>query len=273
MKTKMKNLFKYFFLICFITTFTNVEGQTVYHELRTLKGNFTDFEVDALDNIYTIFGATVTKNSSPENSVFTYNNVKKYGKPTSVNVFNPFKVLLFYKTYQTIVLLDKYMSSLGSINLRKSGLYKVNVIASSYDNKIWAFDEQDYKLKKLNDDGIVLSESTDIRLILDDTPRFSSMFDASGKVILYDVNRGIYFFDYYGAFLDSIEIKDLKSTGVSGNVFYGIYENEIFTVNIKSGIIHKMPIPEILKGSLFFKMNNDKIYSLSAEGIKIIEWN
>lgn len=273
MKTKMKNLFKCFFLVCLVITFTNVEGQPVYRELRTLKGTFTDFDVDAIENIYTIYGATITKNSSSDNSVFTYNNVKKYGKPTSVNVFNPFKILLFYKTYQTIVLLDKYLSSLGSINLRKSGLYKVSVIASSYDNKIWAFDEQDYKLKKLNDDGIVLSESTDIRLILDDTPQFSSMFDGSGKVILYDENRGIYFFDYYGAFLDSIAIKDLKSTGVSGNVFYGIFENEIFTVNIKSGIIHKMQIPEILKGSLFIKLNNDKIYSLSAEGIKITEWN
>jgi len=54
-----------------------------------------------------------------------------------------------YKNFSTIVLLDKYLQLLTSINLRKLNIFRVNCVSASYDNNTWLFDEQNSKLLKI----------------------------------------------------------------------------------------------------------------------------
>ena len=59
---------------------------------------------------------------------------------------------------------------LSSINLRKQNIFQVNALTTSYDNNIWLYDEQDNKLKKIDDSGNTLFESVDFRLLFDSVP-------------------------------------------------------------------------------------------------------
>ena len=153
-------------------------------------------------------------------SVGVFNMVTKYGRLSYVEAQNPWKTILYYKNFSTIVLLDKYLNVLTSINLRKQNIFSVTTVTTSYDNNIWLYDEQDSKLKKIDDAGKILSETVDFRLLFDPVPSPEQIIDRSGFVYLYDPENGMYVFDYYGAFKNKLTFLHWKDFTVIGKNMY-----------------------------------------------------
>ena len=52
-----------------------------------------------------------------------FNDVKKYGNPTYIDVTNPLKILLYYKNYSTVVVLDRLLNTRNTINFRKQNIF------------------------------------------------------------------------------------------------------------------------------------------------------
>ncbi|MCX6293614.1 MAG: hypothetical protein NT127_04890, partial [Sphingobacteriales bacterium] len=78
---------------------------------QTLKGDFNAFNVDAIGNIYLITPTDQLKKIKSDGSlVAVYNDVKRYGKMSAIDVHNPLKILIYYKNYSAIVVLDKLLS-------------------------------------------------------------------------------------------------------------------------------------------------------------------
>ena len=69
-------------------------------------------------------------------------------KLAQIDVSNPMRVLLYYKDFSTIVILDRFMTNRSTIDLRKQDIFQVEAVCLSYDNKIWVYDEFEHKLKK-----------------------------------------------------------------------------------------------------------------------------
>jgi hypothetical protein len=124
-----------------------------------------------LDNIYLLTtGNQLKKINNNGDSAGIFNDVKRYGNPSSIDVNNPLKILLYYKNYSTVVVLDRFLNMRNTINFRKQNIFTVNAISTSYDNNIWLFDEQNLKLKKIDDEGKVLQETIDWRNLFDTVP-------------------------------------------------------------------------------------------------------
>ncbi len=119
-----------------------------------------------------------------------FNNVRRFGKVYSIDVSNPLKVLLYYKDFGTIVTLDRFLNERSTLDLRKQNLLQVRAIGQSYDNNIWIFDELEVKLKKIGDDGRIIDQSNDFRLIFDSTPSPDYIIDQDKFVYLYDSQKG-----------------------------------------------------------------------------------
>ena len=133
------------------TTVSNASSANVSNDSfrleKIIPGNYTMMDVDVLNNIYLITaGNQLKKYNANGDSMAVFNDVKKYGNPTLMDVSNPLKVLLYYKNYATVVMLDRLLAQRNSINFRQKNIFSVKAIATSYDNNIWLFDEQDYKL-------------------------------------------------------------------------------------------------------------------------------
>ncbi len=117
---------------------------------RTIDYPIESFTINNLGEIYLInTNNQLKKIDDKGDSVGVFNMVTKYGKLSYVEAQNPWRTILFYKNFSTIVLLDKYLNLVTNINLRKQNILNVKAVTSSYDNNIWLFDEQDSKLKKL----------------------------------------------------------------------------------------------------------------------------
>ena len=239
-----------------------------------IPGEYTYMNVDILGNIYLISsGNRLIKLNNNRDSVAVFNEVKKYGNPSYIDVSNPLKILVYYKNFSTIVALDRFLTFRNSINLRNKNIFSVNAVATSYDNNFWVFDEQDYKIKKLNEQGELLLESSDIRQLVDEAPVPSKIIDCDNQLFLYDEKIGFYLFDYYGTFRNNIPFKGWQNVAASKNYIYGFLENELLSYQINSLQLKKYRFSESASNFISIKAINGKLYILTKGELQIYDIN
>ena len=238
--------------------------------IKKINSPVSSFAVDNIGGVYIITPENqLKKYNETGDSIGVFNQVTKYGKLTYVDVQNPWKAILYYQNFSTIVLLDKYLDVSTAINLRKQNIFKVNAVTSSYDNNIWLFDEQDGKLKKIDDNGKVLSETVDFRLLFDSVPDPEKIIDRDGLVYLYDKTKGIYVFDYYGSFKTKLSFLHWDNIEVIGKTVYGFDKENIYKYTPPLPDCTTNKLPAELQNSSLIKLSNHKIYSLKDNQLTI----
>jgi hypothetical protein len=118
-------------IACFLSFFHPAFAQkdSVFHFINQLNYPVSSFTVDNIGALYLInVNNQLKKYDENGDSVGVFNQVTKYGKLTYVDAENPWKTILFYQNFSTIVLLDKYLNEVTSINLRKQNM----IIISGY---------------------------------------------------------------------------------------------------------------------------------------------
>ncbi len=241
-----------------------------FHFFSKYNYNIVSFTVSNIGEFYFINKDNQLKKFNEKgDSVGVFNEVTKYGQLSFVEADNPWRTILYYKNFSTIVLLDKYLKVLTSINLRKMNIFRVKAVSASYDNNTWVFDEQESKLRKINDDGKVLMETVDLRTIFDSVPSPEQIIDRDGFVYLYDPLKGLYIFDYYGTFKNRLTFLHWKYVSVMGKFIYGFDDNYLFSYNIGSLNLIQYPLPSNFKDYTSLKISNNKIYLLKNNQLEV----
>jgi hypothetical protein len=249
---------------------TEAQDDSLFNFLQKIEYPISSFAVDNLGELYTInTDNQLKKYNERGDSVGVFNQVTKYGRLTYVEAQNPWKVILFYQNFSTIVLLDKYLNVLGNINLRNKNIFRVKAVTTSYDNNLWLFDEQDNKLKKIDDAGNLLSESVDFRLLFDSVPTPQKILDRDGFVYLYDSQKGIYVFDYYGSFKSKLTFLNWTNFSIIGKTIYGFDKKNLYKYTAPLPDINKYKLPEALQDNNSIQLSNHKIYILKDQQLQI----
>jgi hypothetical protein len=248
--------------------YTNAQNDSSFIYIKAYPGNFSYFTIDNLDNIYLLSNTNQLKKISPNGDTALFNDVRKYGKLFSIDATNPLKVLLFYKNFSTIAVLDRFLNIRNTINLRKQNIFKVKTIAASYDNNIWLFDEGDAKLKKVDDNGEVILESVDFRNLFDTMPSPTQIVDRDGFVYLYDSTKGFYTFDYYGSFKNKLPFLHWSNTEVVKNTLYGFSDSSLYQYKQGSLNLKEYKLPSYFSDALQIEMGNNKVYVLRTDGVQ-----
>jgi hypothetical protein len=248
------------------------QEDSAFKFIKTIKGNFSGFSVDNLDNVYLVNTENQLKKiNSNGDSAGVFNDVRRYGKLYSLDVTNPLKILLYYKNFSTIVSLDRFLNNRNSIDLRKQNMFRVKAIAMAYDNNLWVMDEQEFKLKKMDEQGKVLFETVDWRQLFDTVPSPECIFDQEGYIYLYDSHKGFYIFDYYGAFKTRLNFTGWASVDVSGNTVYGFADKKLYSYRQSSLTLRQYTLPVFFGKYNAIKAINGKVYLLKKEGIDIYQ--
>lgn len=236
--------------------------------IRSYAGEISDFTTDNLGNIYLVNAANqIKKVNERGDSIAVHNDVRRYGKVYSIDATNPLKVLVYYKDFSTIVVLDRLLNVRASIDLRRQNISQVTAVTSSYDNNIWLFDELDSKLKKIDDKGNVLLESTDFRQVFESVPSPSVLYDRDGQLYLYDSTKGLMVFDYYGAKKNTYPILHFSDVNV-------IDKNTITARDSARIILYKPATLQLFSFTAFrrqenfqkIRFNGNKFYCLTHKG-------
>ena len=266
-----KKIILFIFMLAFLhAPLCNGQNDTAFELLKTLNFPVTSFTVDNIGELYIITPDNQLKKLNERgDSVGVFNQVTKYGTLTYVNAQNPWKAILFYKDFSTIVLLDKYLNVLTSIDLRKKNIFDVQAVTTSYDNNIWLYDGQENKLKKIDDNGNTLSETVDFRLLFDSVPTPKKIIDRDGFVYLYDPQKGIYIFDYYGSFKSKLTFLHWSDIEVIGKNIYGFDKENLFKYSPPLPDYMTYPLPVPLEEAHSLKFSNHKMYVLKNNQLDI----
>jgi hypothetical protein len=262
------------FLLAFIDTSKANDSTLQLQLVKSIQGNYKTFEVDNLGNIYLITDNNQLKKLNANfDSVAAFNDTRRYGTLTAVDVSNPLKVLLFYKDFSTVLVLDRFLNIINTIDLRKQGILQASSITSSYDSKIWCYDEIENKLKKVDDNGDILFESTDFRILFDSLQTIQKIIDADGKIYCYSKQAGLVVFDYYGGLKHKYTITNLDDITIANNVLSGYKNGSLVTNNLQMlqqntiavKLNHCKTIKRVIQQNLFFVLclNEFGIYKMN----------
>ncbi len=265
-RTKKIAVFCFIISLCFVQSFAQKDSLLKFEKF--IPGGFSYFNIDNLDNIYLVSNNNQLKKLNGKgDSVGIFNDVRKYGKLFSIDVTNPLKLLLYYQNFATIAVLDRFLNIRNIINLRKQNIFNVKAIANSYDNNIWVFDEGDAKLKKIDDNGEVLTATVDFRQLFDSLPSPNQLFDQNGFVYLYDPAKGFFIFDIYGALKNKIPFRNWKNVELIGKDLYGFTDTVLYRYQPGTLDLKEYALPEIFKNALQIKAANGKIFLLNKDGL------
>ncbi len=251
-------------LLCFIPVLGLAQVDSVFKFEREWGNQIVDFSVDALGNLYILSkNDQLKKIDAKGDSVAAFNAVKRYGQLYSIDVTNPLKVLLYYKDFGTVLTLDRFLSVRNTLDLRRQNIFQAKAVGLAYDNNIWVFDELEGKLKRLTEDGKLILATNDLRLVFDTLPSPDFITDQDGLVYLYDANRGVYLFDYYGALKSRIPFTGWRDFMVAAKTIYGRKENEMLKYEPGSLDLKHVRIPTQFQSATRIRITQQKLYVLN----------
>jgi len=160
---------------------------------------------DALQCIYYIKNEVLYKRS--EEKTWSYQNVG-FGKLSSVDIGNPFKIILFYRDYNTVIVLDNNLNELtGAIGLAGANY---NLVGFASENDLWLYSKDDNLLKRFN------YQNKNIQLLTQPLSFYQKDFLAEeifsdNQKVWLGGTQGILTFNQYASFLSFTETSDIRN--------------------------------------------------------------
>ena len=249
----MKNLL--YFLI--LAPFLSFCQESI--DVSFVKKTNLDFErivdIDNFGIIYYLNNNTFYKNSSGK--IIYYNNIQ-LGHITSVNTFNPLKIPVFYKNFNSVIVLDNRLAEIFKIDFNKLKTYRnVTHISNGNDNTIWIYNQETQQLE-LFDFKTQQTRATTL-------PISSNVLDLKSNynICWLLTTNYIYKYNYFGSLLYKIENKGYTSLIESNGNIYLQKENELFLLKKETENIVRIRIPKLLINQ--FLVTNETLYIYDDE--------
>jgi hypothetical protein len=266
----VKKITLYIIMSLALGSLTAQDVDSIPQMARFIPGNYVDFQVDNLGNIFMLTPDNqLKKYSAAGDSLGVFNDVRRYGKIAYIDVSNPLKILLFYQEFGTIVMLDRFLNNINSLDLRQLGYYQVTCIGLSYDNNIWVYDALAGQLNKISSDGSPLNQTNDIRQFADSVPNPVLLTDQGGLVYLFDPQKGAFIFDHYGGYSKFIPLKNWRHFSVINKTMLGWNGRDFLKYEDKMFAEEKKPIPGYCLPAIKILIMPDFLYVLKTDGIHV----
>ena len=248
------------------------QTDSLFIPLKKIKGDITAFAADNFDNLYLLNSYDQLKKLNARgDSVGVFNNVRRYGKVAQFDVTNPLRVLLYYKDFSTIVVLDRLLSIRSTIDLRRQDIFQVQAVCLSYDNNIWLYDEFEHKLKKIDEEGKLLFATSDFRQLFDEAFSFTSICDHDGYLYLYDKNKGVYVFDYYGTLKNIFSLTGYDNFKTVGKFIMGTRHDSLLRYQPSNLLLQKLKMPETFRKAESILFTTTRAYALKKDELEIYQ--
>ena len=259
------------YIILFLLCTSTAKAQDSLFRLRkTLKITGAQLAVDNLDNLYVLSNNEQLKKFSPNgDSIAVYNEVKRFGKLHTLDATNPLKLLLYYKDFATVVILDRVLGLRASLDLRRHNIQQASAIGLSYDNNIWVFDALNNKLKKVDEQGNQLMETEDFRALFNTSFQPTTIIDQNNSLYLYDPAIGVYQFDHFGTFQKKYPITKWQNIAVVGKHIVGITGSALHAFNTSTLLQQQYQFPSSFGSFSQYIIGNTALFGLGKESVQV----
>jgi hypothetical protein len=228
-------------------------------ETKLIKKNKLNTEtlvsVDNFETIYYINNNVLHKKGSSKTT--TYNNLQ-LGNIAKASAFNPLKINVFYKDFNTVIILDNRLAEIFKIDFNTQQPYRtVSFISTGHDNTLWLFNQDtqelelyDYKLNNTRVKTLPIQNP-----ILDIKSNYNYCYLLTEKEILI--------YNYFGSLISKINNNGYTSISESNENIILKKENHLFY--LKKNTKHMIPIilPNLLINQFF--VTNETLYIYDSE--------
>lgn len=181
------------FCILFLSFSSFVQAQNLDVELIKELPNskaiqFATF--DHLGDFYLIQNNQITKQTKEKS--FNYSNLL-YGEISSIDIRNPFQFLVFYKDFQSFVVLDNRLNEILNVNfsIQFPELDVISVSASNKNN-FWILDEVSKRLFLYD------ASQNSLKPISVPIERKIKEWNSNANSFFIEADRNMYSYDIYG---------------------------------------------------------------------------
>lgn len=173
--------------------------------------------VDDLGNVYVVRAAnnSLVKFSETGDSLSFYRTVLN-GEIGSIDVTNPLKVVVYYPSYAKVVLLDRMLAPKNELDLKRINIVPNASVALSADGNLWVYDKFNMRLLKIDEQLQQVGESNDLRQQIAEVPEPAYMVERERKLYLCDTANGIYTFDQYGTYINTLTLFGIRQLQIYG---------------------------------------------------------
>ncbi len=214
------------------------------------------FKADSIigmDSFKTLF---YTKNNTfiakKEKEKLKYSNIQ-LGGITSVNTFNPLKINVFYKAFNTVVILDNRLAEIYKIDFNAINSYRnVTHISTGSDNTFWLYNQDDqvlelfdYKTNKTRAKTLPVKSK-----VLDLKSNYNTCW-----LLTKDY---LYAYNYFGSLLFKIENTGFTSLRESNDNLVLKKENKLFYLSKGTDVFNPISIQNLLINQ--FLVVNEIVY-------------
>jgi len=204
-----KYILKFSFILFLLFCFSFTADDTL-KTLYSIKSKADFFSTDNFGNTYLVKGDEIRKYNPTGDLLKIYSN-KTMGKITSIDASNSLRLLVFYKDFASIIILDDLLSQNGDIiNLMDLSLEQCDLVCTSFNNGMWFFNRQNANLIRLNDNLQTAVNTGNLNRLLGSDLKPNFILEYDGYVYLNNPNEGILVFDIYGTYSKTITIKGLQ---------------------------------------------------------------
>jgi len=227
---------------------------------------------DDLQNVYVITAEnSLVKFDSTGRKQFVYNQ-NRFGQLEFVDATNPLKLVLSYPDFGTVVMLDNTLSEVGVVLLKQFGVYNyATVCFSSRDNNFWVYDEDDYKLKKLDRNGNIIITSTDMIMQLGEVVHPAYMQEANQYLYVSDTSKGILVFDLYGVYFETLPFKNIKKFEVKGDRIFFKEGDHLHSYQMKT-LEEKLIALPATNDFIDVRLESNRLYLLSKSELSFYRY-
>lgn len=210
-----------------LTSFTAGEFKVI----NTIPFTNVKMTTDRLGNAYVIVENQLLEFDSLGKPKANYAE-RSSGSLTSVDANNPLKIILFYRDFARMELLNNKLARESTVELRNAGIMQPLVVCQSFLDGYWIFDQQDYSLKKIDLNLRLVYQSGNMNQTLGYTLEPDAIAEANDFVYMNNPATGILVFDKYGSYFKTIPIENISSFQVIEKNLLYVKNNKLNQFNL-----------------------------------------
>ncbi|WP_346880809.1 hypothetical protein [uncultured Algibacter sp.] len=248
---------RYILLLLSVSIFAQESIETTFIK----KTDYTADTLVSIDNFGTEFyvNNTIFYKKDAKKTI-SYNNFQ-LGELHNVNTFNPLKINLFYKDFNTVVILDNRLAEIFKLDFNALSDYKnVSFVSTGHDNTLWIFNQDFQQLELFDYKNLSTRAQT--------APVQSQVLDLKSN---YNycwllTKKHLYIYNYFGGLVKKITNDGYTAlTENNGNIILK-KEQSLYYLDGKTHNIKSVKIPNLLINAFF--VTNETLYIYDNETLQ-----
>ncbi len=226
--------------------------------------------VDHLENIYVIsIENEIIKYSKEGKELYRFSN-DLLGDATFMDATNTFNLLLYYRDYQTVIILDRFLNPTSQFDFYEADALDTDAICMSNDQNVWLYDSPNAQLKKVNAAGEIFFESQTLLPLVQEGFNPTFMMEDNNMVYLWEKGKPIHRFDLFGKYLGTETFSMPEPFQVWNGVFISKSKQGIHLYNPEFGVLDVLDFPKKIKKPISINVWKNRLFVLDDTGISVL---